>query len=80
MSRKYSKPKFTPTPAPEFTPENYPREHAAYVDMLRKCYDPSHPEWKDQGARGITVSEAWQGENGFQNFMKDMGPIPKEGH
>jgi len=26
--------------------------------------------------RGITVSEDWQGENGFSNFLRDMGECP----
>lgn len=30
-----------------------------WVDMIRKCYDPTHPEYKNFGAKGITVCPEW---------------------
>lgn len=41
--------------------------------MLARCYNPSHPNHKYYGARGITVDPAW---HHFANFARDMGPKP----
>lgn len=48
-----------------------------YYHMLARCNDPSKPEYKNYGARGIGVCERWTGEEGLTNFCKDMGNCPK---
>lgn len=41
--------------------------------MLAKCYDPKHPEYKNVGAKGITVCDEWYtpgSRRGWKNFKK----------
>ena len=60
----------------------FPDEVEIYVDMHRRCYDPTHPRYPNEGARGIRVCERWNANNfeGFRNFLEDMGPIPSRGN
>ena len=39
--------------------------------MLDRCYNPSSKDYKNWGARGITVCKRWR--NSFENFHSDMG-------
>lgn len=48
--------------------------------MKRRCTVPSHPAYKWYGAKGITVCARWLGEDGFSNFMMDLGPKPGPGY
>jgi len=52
--------------------------YKAWEDMIARCYDPEHPLYPTHGGRGITVCEQWRGENGFQQFLEDMGPCPDD--
>lgn len=40
--------------------------------MLARC-KPEHVAYRYYGGRGITVCDRWTGENGFENFLADMG-------
>lgn len=51
-----------------------PKEHGAWHGMIRRCYDPKHPGFKNYGAKGIGVCEAWR--TGFAAFYADMGDAP----
>lgn len=51
-------------------------EHRAWVGMRRRCYYPKHTSYKYYGARGVEVSPRWLGENGFRNFLADVGHRP----
>jgi hypothetical protein len=48
---------------------------AAYIDILARCYVPAHPEYVNEGARGIRVCDRWL--TGFRNFFEDRGPPPE---
>ena len=48
--------------------------YSTYRNMVRRCTDPNNKDWKNYGARGITVCKRWL--NGFQYFLKDMGVKP----
>lgn len=50
-------------------------EYVAWVDMKRRCYQPSRPFYKDYGGRGISVCPRWL--ESFDNFLEDMGNRPK---
>lgn len=60
--------------------EDFAPEKAAYDDMIAKCYDRTHPEYAENGGRGIQVCARWRfgedGKSGFECFLEDMGPMP----
>ena len=55
------------------------RSHPLYMtwhNMKRRCYDNRKPDYKYYGERGIKVCDRWYGEDGFWNFVCDMGSRP----
>jgi hypothetical protein len=48
-----------------------------WADMLSRCRNPNHRQYKDYGGRGITVCDRWQAS--FSNFLSDMGMRPEGG-
>lgn len=54
------------------------KTYNAWEDMLARCGDPQHPEYKNEGAKGITVCDRWNPKKGgsFENFVEDMGYCP----
>ncbi len=50
--------------------------YRSWLSMNQRCTNPKKKTWKHYGGRGITICERWRGENGFQNFLADMGPRP----
>lgn len=47
------------------------RTYQSWLAMRRRCTDPNSKDFKDYGARGITVCERWL--NDFSAFLADMG-------
>lgn len=47
--------------------------------MHNRCSLPSQASFKNYGGRGICVDSRWHGAEGFQNFLRDMGPPPEGG-
>lgn len=46
--------------------------------MGQRCTNPKNPAYKNYGGRGITICERWLDKNnGFINFLEDMGECPK---
>ena len=41
--------------------------------MLDRCRRENSTSWERYGGKGIKVCDRWQGENGFENFLIDMG-------
>ena len=58
--------------------KEYLREYRVYNSMKARCLTPSNRQYKNYGARGITICEEWLGPNGFKNFYADMGKRPYE--
>ena len=54
----------------------YKSEYRTLAAMKQRCYNPNELNYKNYGARGITICERWLEENGFINFIKDMGKRP----
>lgn len=42
--------------------------------MLRRCYTPTNRDYRNYGARGISVCERWKS---FALFLEDMGEAPE---
>jgi hypothetical protein len=47
-----------------------------WLNMVGRCSNPDHPDWRKYGARGIAVCERWKD---FENFVSDMEPSFKPG-
>ena len=46
-----------------------------WIDILRRCYDPAHSLYLQEGARGVKVAPQWQGRKGYATFKADLaGP------
>lgn len=50
------------------------KEYYAWIDMRRRCTNPQHHQYKNYGARGITVCDRWM--HSFADFLADMGRAP----
>lgn len=53
-------------------------EHMFWNNLRYKCYNPSNVNYKNWGAKGITLCDRWR--NSFQNFYDDVGPRPSKKH
>lgn len=51
-------------------------EYKSWNAMMQRCTNPRNTSYPDYGGRGITVCERWQGEDGYLNFVGDMGARP----
>lgn len=49
----------------------------AWKEIHRRCSDPKRGNFKWYGAKGITVSHAW---DSFETFYADMGEPPSDKH
>lgn len=47
--------------------------YTAWNGARNRCFNPNNKNYKDYGARGITMCERW---NNFLNFLQDMGEKP----
>lgn len=54
------------------SPEYYSWRGARY-----RCTDPKSTGYKYWGGRGVTMCDRWQGRDGFENFLADMGRRPE---
>jgi hypothetical protein len=51
-------------------------EYGIWLAMKRRCYNPHNRKYPRYGGRGIIVCDRWLGEDGFSNFLADMGRRP----
>lgn len=51
-------------------------EHTAWLSMQERCRNPKHKSYARYGGRGIRVCDRWLGEDGFVNFLADVGKKP----
>lgn len=50
--------------------------YITWKNVLDRCRRPKNKKFADYGGRGILVCARWQGDNGFHNFLLDMGIKP----
>lgn len=60
--------------------DNYHPLYKTWVHMISRCHKENDPSYKNYGGRGIKVCERWRGENGFFNFINDIGQRPSLNH
>lgn len=46
----------------------------SYYTMIQRCHNPSNPNYKCYGAKGVTVCARWR--KSFDSFVEDMGERP----
>jgi hypothetical protein len=56
--------------------EQNKKNYRAFHQSKNRCNNPNNPRYKDYGGRGIKMCDKWNGKNGYQNFLKDMGERP----
>lgn len=44
-----------------------------FFSMKQRCNNPNSRYYRDYGSRGIKVCTRWSGDDGFDNFLEDMG-------
>jgi hypothetical protein len=54
------------------------REHRIWKGMLQRCRDTNATNYRNYGAKGITVCDRWAGS--FESFLADVGPQPSPAH
>lgn len=47
--------------------------YSVWHSMMKRCYNPSHPEYRNYGGRGITVCEEWRNPEVFCEWAKNHG-------
>lgn len=53
------------------------KTYSSWRHMKERCTNPNNKDYQNYGGRGITVCERWlEKDNGFQNFLEDMGECP----
>lgn len=55
-------------------------EYKAWIAMNDRCYCKTSSGYQFYGAVGISVADEWRGEDGFENFLRDMGTKPTPKH
>jgi len=54
------------------------RTYGSYSSMKRRCLNPNNHNFSHYGGRGIKICDRWLDENnGYKNFLEDMGYRPK---
>lgn len=48
--------------------------YRVWFEMLQRCHNSAHKDFKLYGGRGVTVCPRWR--ESFQAFVDDMGPRP----
>jgi hypothetical protein len=54
------------------------RTYTSYSSMKGRCLNPDKDKYPNYGGRGITICDRWlDSENGYKNFLEDMGYRPE---
>jgi len=52
------------------------KTYRSWYSIIQRCTNPNNKDYHSYGGRGITICKRWMK---FENFLKDMGEMPK-GH
>lgn len=55
-------------------------EYRTWQAIQTRCYKSNSDSYPYYGGRGIAVCDRWRGEDGFINFVADMGNRPSKEH
>lgn len=50
--------------------------YKTWDNMKSRCYNKNHGKYSSYGGKGIKICKRWLGENGYINFLSDMGRKP----
>lgn len=53
-------------------------EHHCWTQIIQRCRNSKNKAYPSYGGRGILVCGRWCGEDGFKNFIADMGDKPSK--
>lgn len=53
-------------------------EETVWANLIQRCTNPDHPRYHRYGGRGITVDDRYLGNDGFENFLADVGQRPPD--
>lgn len=52
--------------------------YGTWATMMKRCYNPKQPKWRNYGARGIKVCARWHDIRHFlDDISRDLGPRPR---
>jgi hypothetical protein len=52
------------------------KEYQRFLSMKSRCYNPKNRSYNRYGAIGIVVCDRWNGSDGFDKFIEDVGMMP----
>lgn len=55
-------------------------EFIIWSGMHQRCGSKTCKSYANYGGRGIRICERWSGQDGYANFLHDMGRRPSKGH
>lgn len=58
--------------------KDFRAEYGALRNAIHRCHCSNNKQYEDYGGRGITVCDAWRGQDGFALFLAHAGPKPAE--
>jgi hypothetical protein len=64
-------------PRPVRIPKPINPAYRSYYAMRSRCLNPNFTDYHNYGGRGIQICERWLGEDGYGNFIADMGERPE---
>jgi hypothetical protein len=54
---------------------NSNKTYSSWLNMRKRCYEPTNNRFEHYGGKGINVCDRWK--NSFENFLEDMGERPE---
>jgi len=68
----------TPKTLDKLTVDQLILSHGKWKHLFYRCYSKVSPDYKNYGGRGIDVHASWHGNDGFYQFIQDVGLRPSK--